>query len=74
MENKSEQALMTVFNRNPIAAKAAVAAIKNYSYTGIENILLIMHHYNLRSIGIGDAGTDDADLMKEMVVKMMNPV
>ena len=28
--------------------------------------------YNLRSLGVKDAGTSDADLMKEMVVKMVS--
>jgi len=46
-------------------------AAKNYSYQGTEKILLLLHEYNLRSVGVYDAGTDDADLMKEMVVKMM---
>jgi hypothetical protein len=30
-----------------------------------------MHHYNLRSIGVGDVGTEDASLLKEMIYKMM---
>jgi len=31
----------------------------------------LLHQYNLKSIGIGDSGTDDAQLLKEMVVKMI---
>jgi hypothetical protein len=30
-----------------------------------------LHHYNLKSIGIGSDGSDDAALMKEMVAKMI---
>ena len=69
--NINEQVLFGVF-RNQSAAKAAMKAIDTYGYTGIENILLSLHHYNLRSIGINDSGTEDADLMKEFVVKIMS--
>ena len=70
MENKSEQALFGIF-RNNFAVKAAQQAMSNYGYTGVEKVLLLLHQYNLKSIGINDGGTEDSDLMKEMVVKMM---
>lgn len=72
MENKSESTMIGIF-RNPFAAKTAMHAMNTYGYNGIEKIILLLHNYNLRSIGINDAGTEDADLMKEMVVKMMAP-
>ena len=71
MDNKSEQTLFGVF-KNSFAAKTAMQAINNYSYHGIEKIILLLHHYNLKSIGINDTGTEDADLMKELVVKIMS--
>jgi len=33
---------------------------------------MLLHEYNLRSIGVNDAGTSDASLLKELVVKMMS--
>ncbi len=45
-------------------------AAKTYDYQGIERVLLLLHQYNLKSIGIHDAGTEDASLLKEMVCKM----
>jgi hypothetical protein len=30
-----------------------------------------LHQFNLKSLGVGDSGTDDAKLLKEMVVKMV---
>lgn len=71
MDNKGESAFISIF-RNPFAAKTAMQAMNTYGYNGIEKIILLLHSYNLRSIGINDAGTEDADLMKEMVVKMMS--
>ena len=49
-----------------------MAAVKNYQYEGIEKILLLLHHYNLKSVGIGNTSNNtDADLMKELVIKIM---
>lgn len=71
MADKSDNALKPLFYFNPVALAQAKEAMKHYGYPGIERILLLMHHYNLKSIGIGDSGTSGAMLMKEMVVKMM---
>ena len=70
MPSQGESSFLSVF-RNPFAAKAAMQAMNSYGYQGIEKIILLLHHYNLRSIGIHDGGTEDSDLMKELVVKMM---
>lgn len=67
-----ESAIASAIGVNPFFVKDYVQAAKNYGIQGIENILLQLHRYNLRSIGIDDAGTSDADLMKEMLVKMMH--
>lgn len=71
MENRNEQALFGLF-KNSFSAKTAVQAINNYGYSGIEKIMLLLHHYNLKSVGVNDTGTDDAELLKEMVVKIMS--
>lgn len=57
---------------SPFFIKDYILAAKNYNYQGIERILLLLHQYNLRGIGIQDAGTGDAGLLKEMIVKIMN--
>jgi DNA polymerase-3 subunit delta len=71
MPDKSEAALKPHFYFNPTAVKNALDTIRNYGYEGIERILLLLHYYNLKSVGVGDNGTPDASLMKEMVVKMI---
>ena len=38
----------------------------------IEKLILLLHQYNLKGIGINDTGNSDAMLMKEMVVKMID--
>ena len=71
MADKSENAIKPLFYNNSFAAKDALTAIKKYSYEGVERVLLVLHEYNLKSVGINDMGTSDASLMREMVVKMM---
>jgi DNA polymerase-3 subunit delta len=44
--------------------------MKNYGYQGMEKNILLLHHYNMKGVGVGDNGTDSAILLKEMVVKM----
>ena len=71
MVDKSEAALKPHFYFNQTAVRNALETIKTYQYEGIERILLLLHHYNLKGIGVGAVGTNDASLLKEMVVKMM---
>jgi DNA polymerase-3 subunit delta len=71
LKDRSEAALKPHFYFNSMAVKNALETINNYRYDGIERILLLLHHYNLKGVGVGDTGTSDASLMKEMVAKMM---
>lgn len=73
MPDQSETALKPHFYFNAVAVRNALETIDNYRYEGIEKILLLLHHYNLKGVGIENAGTPDASLLKEMVVKMITP-
>jgi DNA polymerase-3 subunit delta len=44
----------------------------NYSYSGVENAIMLLHEYNLKSLGINNADNSDASLMKEMAVKILH--
>ena len=57
---------------NPFFVKDYIQAFRIYGTNGIENILMLLHHYNLRSIGVGSGSAGDGSLMKEMVIKMMS--
>jgi DNA polymerase-3 subunit delta len=70
--SNDEKIVATSLGINPYFIKDYMQAARSYSFSGVENVLLLLHEYNLRSIGIHDAGTSDAGLMKEMIVKMMN--
>ncbi|MEO7983979.1 MAG: DNA polymerase III subunit delta [Bacteroidota bacterium] len=65
-----EKSVAAAIGVNPYFMKDYIQAAKLYTYQGIEKVLLLLHSYNLKSVGVGSSGTDDASLLKEMVVKM----
>lgn len=72
LEDKSEKKVASLFYNNSFAARQALQTVNLYGYNGVEKVLLLLHEYNLRSVGINSAGTGDADLMKELIVKMVS--
>jgi DNA polymerase-3 subunit delta len=72
LPDMNERTVATLFYNNSFAAKQALQTVNNYGYQGVERILLLLHSYNLRSIGINNGSADDAGLMKELIVKMMS--
>jgi DNA polymerase-3 subunit delta len=71
-EGKDEKSVAATIGVTPYFIKDYMHAANLYSYEGVERVLLLLHHYNLRSVGVHDAGTPDASLLKEMVLKMVS--
>ena len=69
--SKDEKALATAIGVNSFFIKDYLNAARQYSAATIERLLLLLHEYNLKSIGIDSIDTSDALLLKEMAVKMM---
>jgi DNA polymerase-3 subunit delta len=69
---KPDRELASLLKVHPFFVTDYVKAARIYRRQGAERALLILHEYNLRSIGVGDAGTPDAGLLKEMVMKMVH--
>ncbi|HAI82503.1 MAG TPA: DNA polymerase III subunit delta, partial [Chitinophagaceae bacterium] len=42
-----------------------------YSYPSVERALLLLHLYNLKSLGVASGGASEVNLMKELLVKIM---
>jgi len=66
-----EKSLAATIGVNPFFIKEYLKAAKLYNYAGVEKALLLMHNYNLKSVGVRDSGTGDASLLKEMIVKII---
>jgi len=69
---KDDKTIAANIGVNPWFVKDYVLTARNYGAEGIAAALLLIHEYNLRSVGINDIGTSDASLLKEMVVKIMS--
>jgi DNA polymerase-3 subunit delta len=67
-----EKRIMAEVGLNFFSIKTTMAATRHYNYAKVEQILLLIHEYNLRVLGINDASNSDADLLKELVVKIMS--
>jgi DNA polymerase-3 subunit delta len=70
--DKDEKMIASNIGVNPFFVKDYILTAKNYGYEGVEHALLLLHSYNLKSVGITDIGSSDASLMKELVIKLVN--
>ncbi len=66
-----EKALAASIGVNSYFIRDYMLTVKNYDYTGIENAILILHQYNLKSIGVNSTNIEQGSLLKEMVIKMI---
>lgn len=69
--SNDEKTIATHIGVNPYFMKDYMQAARLYTYPGVERVLLLLHQYNLKSVGVGSINTDDASLLKELLVKMM---
>lgn len=56
---------------SPFFVKDYMLAARNYGFQGAERVLILLHHYNLKSIGVGSGSAGDGSLMKELLLKMI---
>ena len=71
LNSRDEKTVAASLGVNPFFVKDYLKAVHVYSFPAVENAILLLHHYNLRSVGIADIGTEDASLLKEMVYKII---
>ena len=73
LNSRDEKAVAAATGINPFFIKDYLLAAGKYSFPEVEKSLLLLHQYNLRSVGVNDTGTEDASLLKEMVYKIISP-
>ncbi len=71
-DSQDERAIATAIGVNPFFMKDYMQAARLYTYPGVEKVLLLLHSYNLKSVGVGNIGTEDASLLKELIVKIIS--
>ena len=67
---QDEKSIAASIGVNPFFVKDYLQAAKTYDYQGIEKVLLLLHQYNLKSIGIHNGSAEDGSLLKEMICKI----
>jgi DNA polymerase-3 subunit delta len=70
-QGADEKTLAATLGVSPFFMKGYMSAAHLYSFEGVEAAILLLHEYNLRSIGVNSSGQEDASLLKELVVKML---
>jgi DNA polymerase-3 subunit delta len=68
---KDEKSVAAALGVSPFFVKDFLTTARNYGYEGVEAALLLLHDYNLKSVGVNNAGHSDASLLKELVFKLM---
>jgi len=69
--SRDEKTIAAALGVNPYFVKDYLQAANLYEYQGVERILLLLHQYNLKSIGVNNIGAEDGSLLKEMVCKII---
>ncbi|HEY5462247.1 MAG TPA: DNA polymerase III subunit delta [Hanamia sp.] len=72
MNDKSERALKPLFSFNSHLVDQVLETIKNYTFSQVEQIIILLHDSNLKSIGIDSSGVSSGSLMKELSYKIIN--
>ena len=71
MRDRSNNALKPLFYNNPYLVEQAIATVSNYSFAQLENAVLLLHLYNLKSVGIDNYGASFYSLLKELCYKII---
>jgi len=61
----------SLFYNNKYAVNQAKAMMDNYGRPGIEKMIILLHQYNLKGVGINDGNASHAELLKELVIRIM---
>ena len=68
----AEKDVAAALGVHPFFVKDYMNAARQYGPEGTEKAILLLHQYNLRSIGVNDSGVEDGELMKELMFKVMH--
>jgi DNA polymerase-3 subunit delta len=69
--NLDDKGVAAAIGVNQFFMKDYHQAAKAFNYEETEKVLLLLHSYNLKSVGVNNSGTDESSLMKELVIKMI---
>jgi len=71
--SRDEKTVATAIGVNSYFVRDYIQTATRFTSDEIEKMILLLHQYNLKGVGVDDAGTSDGMLLKEMVAKMIIP-
>lgn len=71
LNTNDDKAIASHIGVHPFMVKDYIKAANLYQYAGVEKAILLLQHYNLKSIGINNGSATDSELLKEMCVKII---
>ncbi len=69
--SRDENSIAAILGLKGFFAKQYLQAMQRYSFAEVEKVLILLQHYNLKSIGVDRGDVADAELMKEFVAKII---
>jgi DNA polymerase-3 subunit delta len=69
--SRDEKSVAAAIGVNSYFVRDYLQTAMKFSSHEIERVLLLLHQYNLKGIGVNDIGSTDAMLLKEMAAKMI---
>ena len=72
LENKSREGLASVLRVPPFVVGELQKSARIYNPKKIAANIAILHEYDLKAKGIGNASAKDGELLKEMIYRLMH--
>lgn len=69
--NTDDKNIATAIGVHPFVIRDYTQASKLYGLGGVEKAILLLQYYNLKNIGINNSNTSEANLLKELVYKLI---
>jgi DNA polymerase-3 subunit delta len=70
--NKTPEAIASSVGLHPFVAKELIRNCPNYPPKILARNVEILHNYDLKAKGVGNSSTSDGQLLKEMLVQILN--
>ena len=72
LSDKSPRSVTAALKINPYFANEYIAAARNYPMKKVSAIIATLREFDVKSKGVGSNAVSQGDLLKEMMVKIMN--
>ncbi|MBM3420400.1 MAG: DNA polymerase III subunit delta [Bacteroidetes bacterium] len=72
LADKSKNSVASALKINPYFVREYETAARNYNLSKVVSVIGLLRTFDMRSKGVGDAGTPSGDLLKELVFSILH--